>query len=139
MNLLPLLQPQMDAQEEAILPLYREVAWDREENRPRFRGGNPAIVTGKDAVLSWAYRALQVPRFRYEIYTAAYGNQCQDLIGSAYTEELKQAEAIRYLRECLLCNPYILGVEDISVSFAGGKLAIRCTVNTIYGEGELYG
>lgn len=138
MSLLPILQPAAEAPAQG-LPLYRDVAWDYEENRPKFRGGSPVLATGREAVLSWAYRALQTGRFCHPIYTGEYGNQCQALIGSAYTEELKQAEAIRYLRECLLCNPYIQGVREVEVSFQGGVLAIHCIVDTIYGEGEIHG
>lgn len=133
MSLFPIIQPQVETQADA-LPLYREVAWDYKTNMPIWRGGSPYVVTGADAVLSWIYRALQVVRYRHEIYTWNYGNECETLIGTAYTDELKQAEAARYVKECLLVNPYIEEVSDVAVSFDGETLGISCTVMTIYGE-----
>lgn len=119
------------------LPLYREVAWDFDTNAPRFERGSPVIVTGKEAVKVWAWKALHVPRFRYEMYSRDYGSELQSLIGQPYSAELKRAEAIRYVREALTINPYITSVDDISVEFEDGKLSISCKVNTIYGESEV--
>lgn len=133
MSLFPIIQPQTEAQANE-LPIYREVAWDYKTNTPIWRGGNPYVVTGADAVLSWIYRALQVVRYRYGIYTWDYGNECETLIGTAYTDDLKQAEAARYVRECLEVNPYIEDVSRVSVSFDGEIISISCTVMTIYGE-----
>ena len=73
-------------------------------------------------------------RFRYEIYTWAYGSEFESLLGQAYSDSVKTAEAPRYLRECLLVNPYITQVKDISVSFESAKLTVRGTAVTIYGE-----
>lgn len=133
MSLFPLIQPEV-AKERAALPLCREVAWDYKENTPVWRGGNPYFVTGARAVLSWAYRALQVPRFRFSVYTFGYGNECDNLVGTAYTDELKQAEAARYVRECLLVNPYISDVTGVRVRFDGGTIRIECVLETVYGE-----
>jgi len=121
----------------AALPLYREVAWDYETNTPRFERGSPVIVTGKEAVKVWAWKALHVPRFRYEMYSRDYGTELLSLMGQPYSAELKRAEAIRYVREALMINPYITSVDDISVDFADGKLSISCKVNTIYGDSEV--
>ena len=133
MNLLPMIQPEIAVQS-TRLPLYQEVAWDYKSNRPVWRGGSPIIVIGAQAVLSWAYRALQTPRYRYAVYTWNYGNECESLIGTSFSEELKQAEAARYVKECLLANPYISDVKSVSVSFSDQTLAISCTLETPYGE-----
>ena len=42
-------------------PLYREVAWNYNENRPVFRRGEPVIVTGKDAIKVWIYKGQVLP------------------------------------------------------------------------------
>nr|PZN08200.1 MAG: XkdS-like protein [Caldicoprobacter oshimai] len=136
MNLFPIIQPPVvEVTEE--LPLYKEVKWDFEKNVPVFKNGSPVIVTGKEAVLVWAWKALHTPRFRYEIYSWDYGNEAESLIGQPFTDELKQSEAARYVRECLLINPYIIDVSNISVSFGDGTLNISCTIETVYGEAEL--
>lgn len=133
MSLFPMIQPQ-STETKTELDLYQEIKWDFESNTPVFKNGSPVIVTGKEAVLSWAFKALNTPRYRHEIYTWDYGNETESLIGQTISEELKQSEAARYVRECLLVNPYITEVGDIVVSFTSGILSISGTIETIYGE-----
>ena len=83
-------------------------------------------------------KALQTTRFRHEIYTWAYGSDYETLIGQAYTDELKEAEAPRYLRECLLINPYITTVKNINVDFEADRLTVEATAVTVYGEVPVY-
>lgn len=116
------------------LPLCREAAWDFERDAPIFRGGEPVAVTEKEALKVWIWRALRTPRFKYEIYTWAYGSEFESLLGQAYSDTVKTAEAPRYLRECLLVNPYITAVKDIAVAFEAGRLTVEGTAVTIYGE-----
>jgi len=134
MTLFPSIQPEATETTRSTATLYREVKWDFENNAPVFKNGSPEEVTGKDAVLVWAWKALNTPRFQLEIYTWNYGNEAENLIGQPFTDDLKQSEAVRYVRECLLVNPYITDVTDISVSFTDGTLTISCTLNTVYGE-----
>ena len=135
-QLFPMIQPQAwEGGRE--LPLCVEIGWDYAANQPRFLRGEPVEVQGLDAVLVWAWKALHTERFRYEIYTWAYGSELESLIGQPYTGELKRAEAIRYVREALLINPYIRSVDDISVTFLDGLLEISCALTSIYGKGAL--
>lgn len=133
MSLFPIIQPQ-SVETPAELKLYKEVKWDFENNIPIFKNGSPVIVSGKEAVLIWVWKTLQTPRFRHEIYTWDYGCEVDSLMGQPYTEELKLSEAARYVRECLMINPYITDVTNITVSFVGETLNIGCTIETIYGE-----
>lgn len=133
MTLFPSIQPEAAATS-TTSTLYREIKWDFENNVPVFKNGSPEEVSGKDAVLVWAWKALQTPRFQKEIYTWNYGNEAENLIGQTFTDELKQAEAVRCVRECLIINPYITDATDILVSFADGTMTVSCTLNTVYGE-----
>ena len=134
MSIFPMISPPAGTEAGAGLPLCREAAWDCEKNTPVWRQGEPVIVTGREAVKVWIFKALMTPRFRYEIYTWAYGSEFESLIGQAYTPALKEAEAPRYLRECLLINPYVTDVRNIIVDFAGSRLTVSGTADTIYGE-----
>lgn len=119
------------------LPLCREVAWDFSAQRPLWRLGEPVIVTGKEAVKVWIWKALHTARYCHEIYSWDFGAEFESLIGQAYTPTLKEAEAPRYLKECLLINPYILAVKNIAVSFADDTLTVTGTAETIYGEVDI--
>ncbi len=135
-TLFPLIQPEL-SKVNTELPLFKEIKWDFENDVPVFKNGSPVFVTGKEAILVWIWNALKTERFKYEIYTWDYGNEVESLIGQPFTEELKQSEASRYIRECLLTNPYITNVSNISVLFADTNLTITCTVESIYGEVEV--
>lgn len=116
------------------LPLYREVKWDFEQNKPVWANGGPVEVTGAEAVLTWAWNALQTKRGLHEALSRDYGCEIYTLTGQPYTEALMSAEARRYVTECLEVNPYIEEVKDVSVSFAGTTLEVSFTLVTVYGE-----
>ncbi len=135
MSIFPMIDPGSPQENEGkALPLCREAAWDFENDVPIFRGGEPVVVEGKEALKVWIWRALRTPRFKYEIYTWAYGSEFENLLGQAYSDSVKTAEAPRYLRECLLVNPYITEVRGISVAFEAARLTVKGTAATIYGE-----
>ena len=121
------------------LPLYTEIAWDFEKNIPIFEDGTPKKVTGNEGIKTWCYKALQVPRYKHEIYNWDYGSELEKLIGTPYSRGLTQAECVRYLEECLLVNPYITGITQAKSGFYDGKLFVTCKLNTVYGTGELEG
>lgn len=122
---------------EQEFPLYKEIAWNPEKNSPIVENGEFKIVEGIEAILSWCYRALSVKRYRHEIYSWNYASELEDLIGKAYSKMLVQAEAERYVKECLLINPYIKGISNISQTFQDGTLSIACDLETIYGNTSL--
>lgn len=115
-------------------PTYREVKWDFSANRPVYAHGAPVVATGAEAVLTWAWNALHVKRGLFEALSPEYGNDIYTLTGKPYTEATRNAEAVRYIRECLEINPYIREVRNVSVSFAGTELRVGFSLLTIYGE-----
>jgi hypothetical protein len=133
MNLFPIVQPQA-AEKPGAEGLYAEIAWDYESNTPIYRNGSPVFVSGSDAVLVWAWNAMQTPRFVHEIFTWDYGNEIEGMIGKPFTDELKKAEVPRLVREGLMINPYITGVKNITVAMDGDHLEISCRIETVYGE-----
>ncbi|MCI1958195.1 MAG: DUF2634 domain-containing protein [Clostridia bacterium] len=136
MSTFPFIQP--EAEETSEMELYKEVKWNFENDRPVFRLKEPVIVTGNEAVKTWAWNALNTARKRWDIFTWNYGSDFDELIGQAYSSDVKTSECKRYLKECLLINPYISSVENIEVNFDNnGLLMISCTVKTIYGEASI--
>lgn len=126
-----------EEQQNDTMPLYKEVAWDFTENIPILENGEYKIVSGTEAVKTWAYKALKTERFRYLIYSFDYGTDLQNLIGKNYTPSLTKAESIRYVEECLLVNPYIQNISDVEVNFDGTTLFITGVLHTIYGDTEM--
>lgn len=136
-DLFPIIQPEAEPTVQEKLPLCREVAWDFARGIPVYAGGRPVEVTGVEAVKVWIWKALKTARFHHDIYTWDYGCEAESLIGKAFTAQVKESEAVRYVREALAPNPYITDVRQVDVSFQGTKLTISCQVSTIYGEAEV--
>lgn len=135
MALFPLISlPELEGSEGQRLPLFREAAWDFRNNAPIWRGGEPVYVTGASAVLVWCWNALHTLRGMHDIYTNGYGLGIKALTGKAYTEDVRQSEAIRYVREALLVCPYVTAVEAVDIGMEGSLLTISCRVQTVYGE-----
>lgn len=127
---------QAEGQTQNALPLYKECKWDFTNNKPIFEYGKPVIITGHEAVLTWAYHALLTVRGRFEMYSTNYGSDTETLIGSSWSSELVTAEAMQYIRECLLASPYIISVFCSDVSFSESTLTITCKIQSIYSESE---
>ncbi len=138
-GLFPLLDSPRTPSPQGAGELARDVLWDFEMNRPVWRGGNPVWVTGAAAVKSWAARAVRTVRREKDIFSADYGSDVQSLTGRPFSEEVRQSEATRLVRECLGINPHIKDVQQIRVEFQGAELSIACTMMTDYGEVALDG
>ena len=136
MSLFPFVSNTDEIKIDNSFPMYKEIAWDFKRNIPILENGDFKIVEGNEAIKIWIYKALQTPRYQYEIYTWDYGSELLSLIGKAYTKGLTQSEASRYIKEALLINPYILDVNVISTSFDGDVLSANVRVKTIY-DGEV--
>ena len=136
MSLFPFISNTDEVKVDNTFPMYKEVAWDFKRNIPILENGDFKIVEGNEAIKIWIYKALQTPRYQYEIYSWDYGSELLSLIGKAYTKGLTQSEASRYIKEALLINPYILDVNVISTSFDGDVLSANVRVKTIY-DGEV--
>ena len=119
-----------------VLPTYYEVAWDYKTDNIEIVNGNPKIVEGNEAIKVWCYKALVTPRYGHDVYSWDYGSELEDLIGKAYTKDLTESEATRYIEEALSINPYITGVTVQSCTFDGDKLKANIIINTVY-EGEV--
>lgn len=122
------------------LPLYTEIKWDFEKNKPFFEGGNFVKVTGNEALKTWVYKVLQVKRYENIIYSFDYGQELENIIGKGYSKTLINSEVQRLIKECLLINPYIKSVDNIKISFENeGTLFASCTISTVYGKIDIKG
>ena len=130
--------PFMNARRAAkvALPLYKDVKM--KDGIPVFIRGEPVMASGKEAVLSYAVRALKTRRGRYPYFSRKYGSDFEMFLGTGWSEDAKKAECIRGIRECLAESPYIETAENITIAFNDGVLHAALTLKTIYGEGEIY-
>lgn len=139
MSILPDLNAQINTvidttAQAAALPMFKEYAWDFDNNDFLLNDGKTQIVEGLEALKVWIWKALKTPRYRYLAYTWNYGQELENLVGQELTPSVAQSEGKRYLEEALTINPYITGIKDVSFTQEGAKFNADFTVVTIYGE-----
>ena len=125
MNIFPLISlPASDLGTE--LPLAREVRWDFTKDEPVWHGGNPATVTGSEAVLVWAWNTLNTSRYherRTEPITSGNANH--------YVMWAKEVTGVSYAR----CIPLWNGNGTVKVIIAGAdKKPLDDTIVTACAE-----
>lgn len=92
------------------------------------------IVEKKEAVKMWIWLALQVPRYRFFIYSWDYGCDYEELIGKVRTKEYIKSETRRMTEECLLINEDIKSISNFSAHIEGDDLLVSFTAHTVYGS-----
>lgn len=135
MDIFPFIGTVQKAKTEKLL-LYRDILL--QGGTPVFSAGEPVMVEGKEAVLSYAVRALRTRRGRYPYFSKQYGSDLENFLGTGWSAETKEAECIRGVRECLMQSPYIEAVENAELTFADGILHISVHIRTVYGDGDIY-
>ena len=137
MSYFPFISPPVELEASNEYPLYKEIAWDFEKNKPIIENGEFKIVEENEAIKVWVYLALLTNNKQYPIYSWDYGSEVKELMGKNYTKALIEAEAKRLIEECLLINPYILEVEVVNTSFVDSALTCDIKITTIYGDMEV--
>ena len=120
------------------LPTLFGFDYDFEKNQVVLNENNDVrLVRDIEALKIWCYFTLHTPRWKYEIFTGKYGSEHEELFGYQYSKELVESEAYRYVRECLLANPYVNDVEKNNIEVVGDKLIIDITVTSNFGDLDL--
>ena len=118
----------------AQLPLYTDVAMDYDKGVPLFSGGEPVIVSGLEAVKSWAWRAIKTARYVWSCFSWDYGCELEALVGQPYRQDTRRSEAVRYVEEALTVCPYITSALAEIEDFTGSTLTMSVRLRTVYGE-----
>lgn len=138
MSLFPFIPTEISVTAESeTLPLYTEVAWDFEKDKPIVENNTLKLVTENEAVKVWVYKTILTNRFEFFIYSWDYGCEVYSLLGKKFNRSLTEVEFKRQIKECLLVNPYISDVEVVTVTFDGGLFNATIKLKTLYGETEV--
>lgn len=124
------------------LPVFREYAYDYDRNCLKTRGGFPYLVEKDEALRIWLYHVLRVARYRYAAHFQEYGNELEELVGTAGNREIMESEIRRYIKEAVMACPYIQEISNFSFSWRVGGCTVSFQVISIYGrfthESEVY-
>lgn len=118
------------------LPIFREYAWDFENDDFVIQDGDLVIVEENEALKIWIYKALRTIKNRYKAYSSNYGNEFENIIGQGYDDDLVVAEMKRLIEKCLLVNQYIKSIDSIDLEFNDGKVTGTIYLTTIYDSME---
>ena len=120
------------------LPLMREIARNPDTGQTVWRGGQPVVVSGLEAVKSWAVAALLTVRRSSPANSRTYGSDLQELLGDPFTPDIGKSILPGVLRSALLQCPYITGVEVSEAEIFASVLSCTIQIKTIYGEATVY-
>lgn len=126
----------------AELPVFREYAYDFENNCLLTKAGATYLVEKDEALKIWIYHALKVARYIYPAHSKEYGNELDRLTGHVMNRKILESEIKRYITEALMVNPYLQQLGDFSFSYENKMIEVCFEVTTIYGrftyESEIY-
>lgn len=91
-------------------------------------------VDGKDAVRQAIYCILNTERYDWLIYSWNYGVELKDLFGKPMG--LVKSKIKKRIKEALMQDDRIQGVDAFSFIETGRKLSVTFTVHTQYGDVE---
>lgn len=94
-------------------------------------------IDGLDALVQRVQKELSTEKYRYSIYSWAYGLQTKDLIGA--DKEYAYLKLQRRIEECLAKYDEIIGIKDFNIKEVEGErdaLRMSFTINSIYGDYE---
>ncbi|WP_051539884.1 DUF2634 domain-containing protein [Clostridium ihumii] len=138
MSIFPEFIEEIQIENNEQLPMFREYAINFNDGSFLYtENGKNIILQKNEAIKVWIWKALQVNRNKYRIYSKNYGNEFEELIGKGYSKEFIDSEIYRLVEECLLVNRYIKSIEGVESKFEGSKVIATIKIKTVYGEVKL--
>ena len=135
MSVFPFITPRSRAEASATaLPMFREYAYDYENNCLLLRDGNTYLVEGNEALRIWIFKALATARFRYTAYDAAFGSEIDTLPGLSLNDEIAQSELKRFITEAIMVNPYIVELSNFLFTRTKSGMTVEFDCETVSGR-----
>lgn len=92
------------------------------------------LVSGREAIKAWIWKALMTERFRYAIYSWNYGSEVDSYIGRYLTEEYRKTDIRLALEDALLINENITEIQNYKAEVKKDALYLSFTAVTKFGE-----
>lgn len=112
----------------------RELDFDFATGQFVMEDGAPKVVEGVDALRVWITKALLTARYRWPIYSSAFGCELEDIIGHDLPRAVLESEIPRFVRETLIYDDRIEDVKDFVIERGGDWLKVTFTVVTFDGQ-----
>lgn len=122
---------------EEDLPLFKEYAWDFENDKFLYDGnGRHILLEGNEALKVWIYKVLKTERFMYLAYSKRFGIELYPFMAKVMSVLQRKSELRRMITEALMVNAYISSIDSIifDEQNRGEDMEIQIVLTTIYGE-----
>ena len=133
---IPFISPEVLSPPSSELPMFREYAYDFENNCLLLRDGNTYLVEGNEALRIWIFKALTTERF-HTAYDGTFGSEIHTLIGSGLHSEIVTSELKRFIIEALMVNPYILELSNFQFTRTDSGVQVEFGCTTVYGAEQI--
>lgn len=90
------------------------------------------MVDDKKAIEQSILLALSTPRYKYLILSWNYGEEVNKLVGKS--KDLARAELPRLIKECLLIDDRITGIEEMKIIDIDEGIRVTFIAITTHGE-----
>ena len=118
------------------LPVAKEIAIDFSTGNPIIKNKDYVIVEKNEAIKVFCYYALKIAKGRFLAFTNNYGSELEEkIIGKQYSSDT-QKQVKKIIEDCLLVNPYIKSIDNVTVSF-NDKINIEIELTTVYEKGVI--
>lgn len=91
------------------------------------------MIDGIEAIKQFIYKTIRTPRFRYSIYSAAYGCEVENIIGDNASSALKESEIVRVITDALIYDDRVSRVYDFDININVDKVKVEFSVDTVEG------
>lgn len=127
--------PVPESADAAVATSYgKELAYDFAAGEFILEDGKPKVVEGIEALKVWIEKAIRTARYRWPIYTFAYGCELEDIVGLDLAPAVLESEVKRAITEALIYDNRIEAVEDFVIERGGDWLKVTFRVVTTLGE-----
>ncbi|BBI32493.1 hypothetical protein KCTCHS21_18920 [Cohnella abietis] len=121
-------------EETATETVHKTFDWDFDVGDFRTRDGRIVELEGLEYLKVWIQKAIRTVRDTLIYDGEDYGSEHTSLIGRNFNKSFAQSEYERMIREALVENDAISGVENFAFGQAGSRLEISFDVRSIYGD-----
>lgn len=132
MSIFPFISPDTSKLKKTELPMFREYAYDYDNNALLLRQGKTYLIEGNEALKIWIYKAVFTARYRYLAYSSDYGCEIETLIGNVI-DDIITSEIRRFIVETVMVNPYIKELSNFVFTKNASSIIVNFDCLTIYG------
>lgn len=121
--------PNIKSNVEDIINLdnLKEIGWDFDLDSPIINNNDFVIVSGLEALKVWVYKTIKTTRFKYLVYSNAYGTSIKNSIGKVLTKSVEM-ELRKEIIDALLINKYIDRVNILTLNLIDTTLNIELEI-----------